>query len=84
MTDVESYPGHIACDGDTKAEIVVPLLSRSSATYPDAQGDAQVAERVTEVIGVLDLDSTLEGTFDEEDRKGLESIVRLLAEMTDF
>ncbi|KIK69281.1 hypothetical protein GYMLUDRAFT_91628 [Collybiopsis luxurians FD-317 M1] len=26
VPDVESYPGHIACDGDTKSEIVCPLL----------------------------------------------------------
>ncbi|WVO14306.1 hypothetical protein L204_101938 [Cryptococcus depauperatus] len=25
VSDVEAYPGHIACDGDTKSEIVVPL-----------------------------------------------------------
>lgn len=23
---VDLYPGHIACDGDTKSEIVVPLI----------------------------------------------------------
>ncbi|CUM68493.1 uncharacterized protein PRCAT00006218001 [Priceomyces carsonii] len=26
VPDVERYPGHIACDGDTKSEIVVPLI----------------------------------------------------------
>ncbi|WVQ96314.1 hypothetical protein IAU59_003418 [Kwoniella sp. CBS 9459] len=26
VEDVEAYPGHIACDGETKSEIVVPLL----------------------------------------------------------
>lgn len=26
MPDVEAYPGHIACDGETKSEIVVPIL----------------------------------------------------------
>ncbi|KAL7420534.1 hypothetical protein Q5752_004485 [Cryptotrichosporon argae] len=25
VSDVEAYPGHIACDGDTRSEIVVPL-----------------------------------------------------------
>ncbi|ODN74049.1 hypothetical protein L202_07520 [Cryptococcus amylolentus CBS 6039] len=25
VPDVEAYPGHIACDGDTKSEVVVPL-----------------------------------------------------------
>lgn len=27
VSDVESYPGHIACDGETKSEIVCPLVS---------------------------------------------------------
>jgi putative methionine-R-sulfoxide reductase with GAF domain len=24
--DVDSFPGHIACDGDSKSEIVVPVV----------------------------------------------------------
>ncbi|WWD18723.1 hypothetical protein CI109_103177 [Kwoniella shandongensis] len=27
VPDVEAHPGHIACDGETKSEIVLPLLS---------------------------------------------------------
>lgn len=27
VADVDAYPGHIACDGETKSEIVVPLIS---------------------------------------------------------
>jgi len=26
VPDVDSYPGHIACDGETKSEIVCPLF----------------------------------------------------------
>jgi L-methionine (R)-S-oxide reductase len=26
VKDVEKFPGHIACDGDSKSEIVVPVL----------------------------------------------------------
>ena len=26
VPDVDKYPGHIACDGETKSEIVIPLL----------------------------------------------------------
>lgn len=28
VPDVEAYPGHIACDGDTKSEIVVPIIAK--------------------------------------------------------
>lgn len=31
-------------------------------------------------IGVLDLDSTVIGTFDDEDLKGLERVVEIIAE----
>lgn len=27
VPDVERFPGHIACDGETKSEIVVPIIS---------------------------------------------------------
>jgi len=26
VPDVENFPGHIACDGDSKSEIVVPIV----------------------------------------------------------
>jgi L-methionine (R)-S-oxide reductase len=26
LRDVESFPGHIACDGDSKSEVVVPIV----------------------------------------------------------
>ena len=26
VPDVDAFPGHIACDGDSKSEIVVPIL----------------------------------------------------------
>lgn len=26
VPDVERFPGHIACDGDTRSEIVVPII----------------------------------------------------------
>ncbi|KAJ7638941.1 hypothetical protein FB45DRAFT_827577, partial [Roridomyces roridus] len=29
VPDVEAYPGHIVCDGDTKSEIVCPLVGQS-------------------------------------------------------
>jgi putative methionine-R-sulfoxide reductase with GAF domain len=26
VPDVDQFPGHIACDGDSKSEVVVPIL----------------------------------------------------------
>lgn len=60
VKDVHAFPGHIACDGDTKSEIVVPMI----------HGD--------QMIGVLDIDSTVFSRFDEEDQHYLEELVRML------
>ncbi|KJA20024.1 hypothetical protein HYPSUDRAFT_43629 [Hypholoma sublateritium FD-334 SS-4] len=63
--DVHSHPGHIACDGDTKSEIVIPLIL-------EVGGESHV-------LGVLDLDCLAVDGFNDEDKVGLEKIARLLA-----
>jgi L-methionine (R)-S-oxide reductase len=73
VPDVELYPGHIACDGDTKSEVVCPLILKSNG------GNAEVT-----VLGVLDLDCLAVGGFDEEDRKGLERIAELVVKSCDW
>lgn len=35
VKEVELYPGHIACDGDTKSEIVCPLILKSKGEGND-------------------------------------------------
>lgn len=62
VADVHAFAGHIACDGRSASEIVVPVFDERS-----------------ELIAVLDLDSTRLGTFDEADREGLESLMRWFA-----
>ncbi|CAD6564527.1 MAG: hypothetical protein TREMPRED_005405 [Tremellales sp. Tagirdzhanova-0007] len=68
VPDVSVYPGHIACDGETKAEIVIPLRILS----------------LPEPVGVLDLDSTILGTFDDDDLAGLLLIVDILGEICEW
>ena len=58
----------IACDGETKAEIVIPLRILS----------------LPEPVGVLDLDSTILGTFDDDDLAGLLLIVDILGEICEW
>ena len=60
VADVDAFPGHIACDPDSRSELVVPLIVGG------------------EVIGVLDLDSTLPARFDAADRQGCERLVAVL------
>lgn len=57
-------PGHIACDGTTESEVVVPLvLTAGKRAIP---------------IGVLDIDCQAVGAWSEEDQRGLEAIVSWL------
>ena len=66
LDDVESFPGHIACDGDSKSEVVVPIL------------------RQGKVVGVIDIDCTKHGGFDDVDRAGLEALAKVLGEGCDW
>jgi L-methionine (R)-S-oxide reductase len=70
VPDVEAYPGHIACDGETKSEIVCPLL---------LEQDGKVT-----ALGVLDLDCLALNGFEEEDRVGLEKIAKLVVSSSDW
>ncbi|KAL4073704.1 GAF domain-like protein [Scleroderma citrinum] len=70
VRDVHSYPGHIACDGETNSEIVCPLV------YKGSNGSI--------VVGVLDLDCLAPSGFDEDDQVGLERITRLIAQMCEW
>ena len=59
VEEVSCFPGHIACDCNTHAEIVIPLHDKKDGT----------------IWGVLDMDSVIPGYFTEEDRVGLEQVV---------
>ena len=58
VPDVHAFPGHIACDGASRSEIVIPL---------HAEG---------KVVGVMDLDSPVLDRFSQQDREGLEALVK--------
>lgn len=71
VPDVEAYPGHIVCDGETKSEIVCPLIVR-------------VSDHETMTVGVLDLDCLGQSGFSEEDKVGLEKIAQLISGSCDW
>jgi L-methionine (R)-S-oxide reductase len=62
VPDVHKFPGHIACDPNSRSEIVVPIIIEDKTA------------------GVLDIDSPIPDRFDDDDKKGLEEVVRLLSE----
>ncbi|KAI5474201.1 hypothetical protein MNV49_003966 [Pseudohyphozyma bogoriensis] len=70
VPDVEKREGHIACDGATRSEIVVPVKINTKDGV--------------RTIGVLDCDCEAENGFGEEDRVGLESFVAALVELIDW
>ena len=63
VKNVHEFPGHIACDGASNSEIVLPIHVNGK------------------VWGVLDIDSPLLGRFDEEDKVGLEKVVKVVEKM---
>ncbi|MEX2116332.1 MAG: GAF domain-containing protein [Bacteroidota bacterium] len=60
VPDVHAFPGHIACDPDSRSEIAVPMLQEGM------------------LLGVLDLDSTVAGSFDETDARYLKGVVDIV------
>ena len=71
VPQVELYPGHIACDGETKSEMVVPLT-------------LQKENNVEQVLGVLDLDCLAISGFNEDDKAGVENVARLIVNACDW
>lgn len=58
VDDVEAFPGHIACDAESKSEIVVPIVYQGK------------------IIGVLDVDSPVQGRFQEKEKAFFENFVK--------
>ena len=83
--DVESFPGHIACDGDSRSEIVVPIIIHGNGSGEDDLdgrgdlGDGNQQNIRGKVVGVIDIDCAEIGGFDDVDREWLEKVAELLA-----
>ncbi|KAI6768372.1 hypothetical protein HG530_006381 [Fusarium avenaceum] len=71
VQDVEEFPGHIACDGDSKSEIVVPIVV--------AQDDGS-----KKLVAIIDIDCAELNGFDEVDKVHLEQLAALLASSCDW
>lgn len=75
VEDVNARPGHIACDGVTQSEIVVPFTVRRRKQASSGTGEGEEEDFR---VGVLDIDCEALGAFDEDDRAGLEQFVEVL------
>ncbi len=71
VPDVHAFPGHITCDGRSRSEIVVPVFGPGAANSPSHDRP---------LLAVLDIDSAEPARFDDEDREGVERLVRWFEE----
>lgn len=72
IEDVDQFPGHIACDGDSKSEIVVPILA-------DKEGSG-----TAKTVAIIDIDCAALKGFDEVDKQFLEDLAALLSKSCDW
>ncbi len=82
VPDVHAFPGHIACDSASNAEIVVPLIRGPFAIAGAAAGAGAGTGAGGELLGVLDLDSPTIARFDDVDRLGLERLAATFVRAT--
>ncbi|KAK4248788.1 GAF domain-like protein [Corynascus novoguineensis] len=75
VADVDAFPGHIACDGDSRSEIVVPISI-------DVGGEGD--EKKKKVVAIIDVDCAAVGGFDDIDRVWLERLAELIAGACDW
>ncbi|QLQ80132.1 hypothetical protein HG537_0D01320 [Torulaspora globosa] len=68
VPDVSKAAGHIACDGDTKSEIVVPIVDLQSR----------------KTLAVIDIDCVDLNGFDEVDKFYLERLARMICTSCNF
>lgn len=73
VDDVDKFPGHIACDGDSRSEIVVPILA-----------EARSGSGERGVVAVIDVDCAVLGGFDECDKRYLQQLADLLSRSCDW
>lgn len=84
VPDVEKFPGHIACDGDSKSEIVVPIVKNGNVSFTRVPFRSALADVTRQVVAIIDIDCAVENGFDEEDQASLEQLAEILAEACDW
>ncbi|KAJ4405691.1 hypothetical protein N0V82_010272 [Gnomoniopsis sp. IMI 355080] len=74
VPDVDQFPGHIACDDDSKSEIVVPITV-------EVLHNGRVENKV---VAIIDVDCAVANGFDEVDRRWLEALAAALGRGCDW
>lgn len=76
VDDVEAFPGHIACDSESRSEIVVPVVAAV------ANGTGGGFE--TKLVAIIDIDCAALNGFDKVDQTYLERLAALIASSCDW
>ena len=92
VPDVEAFPGHIACDAESRSEVVVPIMApcvRNVGTRAGAGAESEgsgdvVGEGRGRLVGVIDVDCAAVRGFDEEDVRWLEEVAGVLGRGCDW
>ncbi|TPX13294.1 uncharacterized protein E0L32_006267 [Thyridium curvatum] len=75
VDDVDKFPGHIACDAESRSEIVVPIVAGVDGA--DGGGSSRV-------VAIIDVDCAVPDGFDDVDRKWLERLAELVGRSCDW
>lgn len=73
---MDAFPGHIACDSESRSEIVVPVVA-DKATGIDGAFHKKL-------VAIIDIDCAVLNGFDEVDQEYLEKLAALLASSCDW
>jgi L-methionine (R)-S-oxide reductase len=68
---VDLFPGHIACDSESRSEIVVPIVAPSR-------------EESESLVAIIDIDCAVPEGFDEVDKRFLERLAELIGKSCDW
>ncbi|KAJ4396049.1 hypothetical protein N0V93_000265 [Gnomoniopsis smithogilvyi] len=74
VPDVDQFPDHIACDDDSKSEIVVPITV-------EVLHNGGVEKKL---VAIIDVDCAVANGFDEVDRRWLEQLADVLGRGCDW
>lgn len=76
IPDTHAFPGHIACDAESRSEIVIPifLISPEDGKHKEAKA----------VVGVIDVDCKIENGFDQVDLEWLTRLAGLIGRSCDW
>lgn len=76
VPDTHAFPGHIACDSESRSEIVIPifLIGPEDGQHGEAKA----------VVGVIDVDCKVENGFDQVDLEWLTRLAGLIGRSCDW